>query len=398
MLTLMFALMTSAPVLQEPEAPARNERQDRQQRRIEELRASIKEADRILRDLKAAGRLESDQAADVQRKRDEALTELKRLEPGEPNQRPDGPKEPREPRRVVPPPVEPGNLKRQAAELEARLAELGKQLEGLDGEKRAAMEKAIADLKASLRVILDQVSRMDPSFAPPQQDFRSRERELVEQIGKLQRWIQSGDFRKEEGEKLVAEQRRLEAELDELRAHSRDMKGMHTPRLPDAPLADEQRRRMLGELGPWLKENDPNGAENLNRLWTEKRFDEHERMLRDSYSRMQAMRDMKERDPKEFERQQKAGRLDAESRRLGDELRRVPPEEKEKRAELKKKLGATLTELFDLRETARWRELEALEAQMKEMRQTLESRKVNREKIVEKKAKELAGEKNEDDW
>jgi polyhydroxyalkanoate synthesis regulator phasin len=290
-------------------------------------------------------------------------------------------------------------LKKQAQDLEAKAQELTRQLEDLEGDKRAEAQRALDEIRVALKEIKDQILRLDPRdpapVAPPVAPRDPRERELLDRIAVLQKRIQSKEFKDErELEKLLAEQRQLENELAEIRAHAREMKGMHQPGLP--PMNEEQRRRMLDEVAAWLKENEPHLAEQLNILGREKRWDEQERLLRDVYGKMTAMQDLKRRDPKEFERVQKMNRLDADSRRLGEDLRRA--KDPETRAELKAKLKETLVELFDMRETARWRELEALEAQVKELRRTLESRKENRDKIIEKRAKELGGEKDDTDW
>ncbi len=291
-------------------------------------------------------------------------------------------------------------LKKQAQDLEAKAQELMRQIEELEGDKRTQAQRALDEVRASLKEIKDQILRLDPrdpvAVPAPVAPRDPRERELLDRIANLQKRIQAKDFHDErELDKLLVEQRQLEAELADLRAHAREMKGMHQPPMPER-LNEEQRRRMLDEVAGWLKENEPHLAEQLNVLGREKRWDEQERLLRDVYAKMTAMQDLKRRDPKEFERVQKMNRLDADSRRLGEDLRRA--KDPEKRAEFKAKLKETLVELFDMREAARWRELEALEAQVKELRRTLESRKENRDKIIEKRAKELGGEKDDTDW
>src|SRR5258706_10434483 len=90
--------------------------------------------------------------------------------------------------------------------------------------------------------------------------------------------------------------------------------------------------------------------------------------------------------------------LEAQSRRLGEALRGLEPDEKEKRTELRKKLEAALDQLFERREKGRWKELEELDGRMKEMRKTLETRKQNKPRIIEKRVRELSGEKDDMDW
>ncbi len=292
---------------------------------------------------------------------------------------------------------DPQGLKRQAEEIDAKLQALAKSVEELKGEKRDQALAVINDLRAMLKSVNDQILRFDPKEGRPQPN--PREKELVEGIGRIQKRIQNKDFKnEEEATRLLNDQKRLEGELEEIRAHLRDMKGMHQPpNQPMQPLNDESRKRMVDEIAPWLKEAEPQTAERLNSAASERRLEEFDRLLRDAYGRFQAMRELKQRDPKEFERVMKMNRLEHESRMMGDEIRRLPADDA-KRTDLKKKLAATLVELFELREAGRWRELEALEFQVKDLRKTLEGRKENKDKIIDKRTKELSGEKSDEDW
>lgn len=94
----------------------------------------------------------------------------------------------------------------------------------------------------------------------------------------------------------------------------------------------------------------------------------------------------------------KIQKLEQESREIGDQIRRLPAEEKEKRAELRARLDKTLGDLFDQREAGRWKELEDLDARVKDLRQSLETRKQNKGKIIERRARELSGERDDMDW
>jgi hypothetical protein len=225
--------------------------------------------------------------------------------------------------------------------------------------------------------------------------WRQREKELAAQLEKLEERRRGSDVGPEERRKLDAEAQRLQDEL----ARVREGKGEKFPPGPPGPhrpdaMDEAARGRMLDDIRGWLKEHEPSTAERLNALAAERRWDEYDRTLREAWGRVSEMRELQARNPKEFERVMKVNRLEADSRRLGDELRRTPAEQKEKRQELTDGLTKVLGELFELREGARWRELEDLEARVKELRKMLGERRQNRERIIEKRLRELSGK----DW
>ena len=88
-------------------------------------------------------------------------------------------------------------------------------------------------------------------------------------------------------------------------------------------------------------------------------------------------------------------RLERESAEQAEQARRAPPEERE--AALKK-LKETLSRLFDAREEIRARELTELKRRVEALEKAVAERKGNKERIVEKRRRELMGEKSEDDW
>lgn len=149
------------------------------------------------------------------------------------------------------------------------------------------------------------------------------------------------------------------------------------------------------EVRNWLKENEPETFRRLAQLQEDGRRDEAMRILMEATPRMREMKDLKERDPKAFERMAEMRRLDRESQDQAEQARRAPPEEREAAV---KKLKETLGRLFDAREDIRQRELAELKRRVESLEKALSDRKAGKERIVEKRRRELMGEKSEDDW
>ena len=168
------------------------------------------------------------------------------------------------------------------------------------------------------------------------------------------------------------------------------------PAAPKEPGAD--RSVMLvpeAELKTWMGEHEPETLRLWNQLSEEGRHQDANRVLREVNSRMRELKELKERDPKGFEKMMEMRRLERESAEQAEQARRAPPEERE--AALKK-LKETLSRLFDAREEIRARELTELKRRVEALEKAVAERKGNKERIVEKRRRELMGEKSEDDW
>jgi hypothetical protein len=169
------------------------------------------------------------------------------------------------------------------------------------------------------------------------------------------------------------------------------------PRPPGGP---EGGRRPVPQFNPeevrgWLKDNEPETLRRLIQMQEEGHREEVQRVLGDASMRMREMNDLKQRDPKGYERMQSMRTLDREGRELAEQVRRVPPEEREAAT---KKLQENLAKQFDLREEQRVREIAELKRRVEGLEKSLTDRKANKEKIVERRKKELLGEKLDEDW
>ncbi|HZF00090.1 MAG TPA: hypothetical protein VE981_23980 [Planctomycetota bacterium] len=179
------------------------------------------------------------------------------------------------------------------------------------------------------------------------------------------------------------------------------------PRPPGAPrdgdrpgTPRENARRAVPPFNPdevraWIKDNEPETFRRLSQFQEEGKREDVQRVLADASMRMREMADLKQRDPKAYERMQEMRRLEREGMELAEQARRSPPEEKDG---VSKKLAENLTKQFDLREEQRVREIAELKRRVEALEKALGDRKGNKEKIVERRRRELMGEKVDEDW
>ena len=149
------------------------------------------------------------------------------------------------------------------------------------------------------------------------------------------------------------------------------------------------------EVRAWLKDNEPETFRRLNQMQEEGKREEVLRMMADASMRMRDLNDLKVRDPKGYERMQDLRRVEREGMELAEQARRASPEEKEAAS---KKLQENLAKQFDLREEQRIREITELKRRVEALEKALGDRKTNKDKIVDRRRRELLGEKVDEDW
>jgi len=149
------------------------------------------------------------------------------------------------------------------------------------------------------------------------------------------------------------------------------------------------------EVRNWLRENEPETYRRLLEVQESGRRPDAMRILEQAAPRMREMNELKQRDPKGYEKMVEMRRLERESFTQADSARRAPPEEREAATA---KLKETLGRLFDAREEVRVRELAELKRRVEALEKALTERKGNKEKLVEKRRRELMGEKSDEDW
>ena len=149
------------------------------------------------------------------------------------------------------------------------------------------------------------------------------------------------------------------------------------------------------EVRSWLKDNEPETYRRLMQIQEEGRREEVMRILGEAAPRMRELNELKQRDPKGYEKMLELRRLERESMELAEQARRAPPEEREGAA---RKLKENLNKLFDVREENRARELVELKRRVEALEKALTDRKTGKERIVEKRRRELMGEKTDEEW
>jgi hypothetical protein len=239
----------------------------------------------------------------------------------------------------------------------------------------------------------------DPPARPPSPETPRRAqdpRELERRADGLRARLEQAPEGSPQREELQRELRRLEGELQRLRSQPPRPEPPRPPFPPQPPRPEGFRPLSNAEeVRGWLRENEPETARRLAQLEGEGRREEVVRLLHEAQGRMRAHAEMKERDPKAFERLQEMRRMERHSLDLGDRARRAAGEDKDRAV---KELTEVLKKLFDLREETRVQELAELKRRVEALEKAIEGRKANKDKIVEKRRKELLGERLDDEW
>lgn len=152
-------------------------------------------------------------------------------------------------------------------------------------------------------------------------------------------------------------------------------------------------RRELGPLaeagreigGPLLRER----MEQARQLFENRRFEEGREVLRTTARQLREMKELKERDPERFKLQMRIAELDRHSAELGQKVRRATEEDAKKQAATE--LKDVLNKLFDLRQEEREKNVQQIERDLKELRESLEQRKAKRDEIIQHRFDQLTG-------
>ncbi len=180
-----------------------------------------------------------------------------------------------------------------------------------------------------------------------------------------------------------------------------DFGGEDGLRKPPPPVErpDHQRRsippeevgKILSEQGAALRREYPGRVADLEILIGDGRLRDAGRMLEDLVARYRHLSDLKKRDLEAYEIQKKIHNLDFTCLKLAEKVRRG---ETSHRGELEKKLS----ELFDLRESMRAREIGILKRRIAELEGRLDQRQEKKDLIVQKRLRELLGQKDIVEW
>lgn len=163
-------------------------------------------------------------------------------------------------------------------------------------------------------------------------------------------------------------------------------------RIPrNEPIKPEEIRAVFAEKEKTLRTEYPDRVKELEALIGEGRLRDAGRILEDLIRRYRHISDLKRRDPETYRMMKKIHVLDFECLRLSRDARHGGGELRE---ELKRKLSA----LFDLREEMRAREIDVLKRRIAELEGKLGDRVELKDQIVERRLRELLGEKDIVEW
>jgi hypothetical protein len=256
------------------------------------------------------------------------------------------------------------------------------------------------------------VAALQDPPARPEAERRNQvqksERELEEKMRALRREIESLPSDSPQRQEKLLTFNMLELELASRRhpfppetPFSRERRPGGTPEPPPPPLPPGAERRggvgtrEFEDIRGWLRENEPETFRHLVQLEEQGRPREAQEQLVQAQGRMRGWAEMKERDPEGFERLGKMRQMERESLDLADQARRAAPEE---RPALSQKLKEVLGRLFEAREESRARELSEMKRRVEEIEKSLAGRRAAKDKIVERRRRELLGEKSDDEW
>jgi hypothetical protein len=180
----------------------------------------------------------------------------------------------------------------------------------------------------------------------------------------------------------------------------RDAEEQPPPRAPQEPRRGPGGPELrltpaLEEVKAWLREHEPEAHRRVERAIEEGRRPEAARLLMDAEPRMREMAELKNRDPKAYEKAQELRRLERESLDVAARARGASPADREAAAKM---LREKLDRLFDLREEQKARELDELKRRVAEIEKQLDARKASKDRIVDRRKRELLGERLQDDW
>ncbi len=326
------------------------------------------------------------------------------------------------PQRDKPRPQDPEARERAAKDLEKRAMELREQIDSLPKESTIREEKSVLlkRTEAEIQRLRTPVQPPQPPEPPrgpeggdrrrPNPPLSAEERDrLVQSEEELNVRIEKNPkdaaayWTRGETRQRLGNAEGAAGDFQKARQMDPEFRGRNVPMPPrrgpeGVPMPDGPLRTVENpdEIRAWLKENEAGTFKRMMRAQDEGRRPEVMQILSEAEPRMRQMIDMKEHDPKGYERVKEMHRLDAESLELAERARRTEaPDERER---LAKQLAETLGKLFDLREENRVLDVAQLKKRVESLEKELSNRKANKEKIIDQRRRELLGAKGEFDW
>ncbi|MDI6732647.1 MAG: hypothetical protein QME16_01775 [Planctomycetota bacterium] len=166
---------------------------------------------------------------------------------------------------------------------------------------------------------------------------------------------------------------------------------------PQPPLAEWLGKlpKLDGKMIDLLKQFDPERLEHLFHLMKvepEAYID----LFKRTKEELMHLLELRKRDPERYEQVLKERTMEKEAKELA--IRYRESGDKEEREKVKKEIRKQLEGLFDKREAQRETEIKRLEDELAKLKEKMKVRKANRDKIIERRQKELLGEEDDLGW
>jgi len=145
----------------------------------------------------------------------------------------------------------------------------------------------------------------------------------------------------------------------------------------------------------YIRETYTDRAERLIR-WKDVRPEAYKNALSKAFREMRFMEELKERDPDRYARVMEEKRLESQSRELAAAYRQSDDDAERER--LHKEMEDLLSKLFDYRQINRLDEIDRLEKKLEELKAANQERLDNKAEIVQRRLKELLGERRGFEW
>lgn len=146
----------------------------------------------------------------------------------------------------------------------------------------------------------------------------------------------------------------------------------------------------------FLKETSPQMLAEAQRAKDGGRLDAYKGMIFEAYERSQHLKKLKEVDPASYELEVKLMKLEEKTQTLAREIRAA--KDNDAKEDGKRELRKALAELFDARSDRQKRDIDMLLKEIEKLKERLNSRNANKEKIVDKRLSEMLGEADNLDW
>jgi len=200
--------------------------------------------------------------------------------------------------------------------------------------------------------------------------------------------VRAGD---EEGEARKERRERVDRERDEP-GERREREHREHEERPERPERDRPARISEEAIIEFVRKHRPDAVEHLRRLRAE-RPEVYREELREIHEHMQEFRELREQAPDVAEALMKAEHLERESEALAEKIRDT--RDPRAREEMIVRLRKTLNAVFELRLKRPELEIRHMMHEIEEIKRMIERRREARERIVERRLRELVT--NEED-